>query len=289
MIERFYLKSPILGAQFTLGGKFGVNEAPHGIILLDVKGLGPSPVSINTISGLNAPSNRFNSKKPDNRNIVLTIVNTDPEFGDSDAGRNLLYYYLSTGRRVTLGAVTGDLVREIDGYVESFELNMFSKNENAEVSIICPDIFFKEVPSITAHLEPYPSSNIMLPGYRGHVDSSPRIRLFFTGTLNDHFRVYNHYTPGFMMFNRTVIETIIGRQVLAGDHIDIKTAYGKKQIEHVDSSYNRTNILASLTADSSWLYVAGQLLNSVVWHPTPINTGLQGYIIVNYDVLYSGV
>lgn len=78
------------------------------------------------------------------RNIVMTLhPNPDWDIWSYEALRQLLYSYFMPKRGTRLVFYSDDMDPvEISGVVEGVEVNMFSKDPELVVSIICPDPYF---------------------------------------------------------------------------------------------------------------------------------------------------
>lgn len=120
--------------------------------LRDVTGIGPVSSTINSIP-LAKRGEFFTGSSVGKRNIVLKI-GLNPDWADQTmAGlRQLLYQYFMTESEVKLRFHSTHLPTcEIDGYVENLEPNIFSRDPEVLVSIICPepDFVATEVTELT--------------------------------------------------------------------------------------------------------------------------------------------
>ena len=126
------------GNLFTLTG----NEPVYQI--LSITGLNPPNAQINTTTIVGLDGAVFNSSKLETRNLVLTIkIN-----GDVETNRLLLYSYFKTKDKCTFYYSNNSRDVSIEGYVESVECDLFSNNELAQISIICPYPYFKALTQI---------------------------------------------------------------------------------------------------------------------------------------------
>lgn len=118
------------------------NEAVYQVLKID--GLDPPKGQINmtTIAGLDGAM--FNSSKLETRNIVLTIkIN-----GDVEANRLKLYEYFITKEWCKFFYSNSLLNVSIEGYVDDVICDLFTNSETAQISIICPDPYFRSVNEI---------------------------------------------------------------------------------------------------------------------------------------------
>jgi hypothetical protein len=117
-----------------------------GFLLTELEGMGPVKADIQTTSVNSADGSRFNSARMDERNIVAHIMfyETD-EFTSIEDLRHKTYQYFPSKQKVKLTMTTDNRQLWIEGYIESNDPDIWSDQETAEISIICPDPFFREV------------------------------------------------------------------------------------------------------------------------------------------------
>ena len=118
------------------------NEPVYQVI--DIQGLNPPKAQINTTTIVGLDGATFNSSKLETRNLVLTIkIN-----GDVEANRQNLYRYFRTKEWCKFFYSNASVDVYIEGYVESVECGLFTNDERAQISIICPYPYFKSVEQI---------------------------------------------------------------------------------------------------------------------------------------------
>jgi len=122
------------------------NESEYQVI--SVEGLNPPKAQINTSTIVGLDGSRFNSSKLENRNIVIQVRLN----GDIETNRNNLYKYFITKESCTV--YYSNSIRDvyIKGYVESVEVSPFTDNEIMQISIICPQPYFKDMEEIIADI-----------------------------------------------------------------------------------------------------------------------------------------
>jgi hypothetical protein len=119
------------------------NESDYQV--LSIIGLSPAPAVINTSSIVGMDGALYNSSRIDIRNIVLTIkIN-----GDAEANRLRLYNYFRTKSWCRFYYTTESRNVYIDGYVETFECDLFAESEEAQISIICPNPYFVDMSEVS--------------------------------------------------------------------------------------------------------------------------------------------
>lgn len=112
--------------------------------LIDIVGLNPPAAQINTTHIVGMDGALFNSSYLNTRNIVLTIkIN-----GDAEQNRLTLYRFFKTKEPCVFYYSNGRRNVQIDGYVESVECGLFTNAEKAQISIICPSTYFRDINEI---------------------------------------------------------------------------------------------------------------------------------------------
>lgn len=112
--------------------------------VISIRGLTPPNAQINmsTIVGLDGA--KFNSSKLETRNIVIMLRLN----GNVEANRNMIYGYVPTKEMCTFYYQNGLRDVYIEGYVQSVDGDLFSISEILQISIICPQPYFKAVDEI---------------------------------------------------------------------------------------------------------------------------------------------
>lgn len=127
-----------LGASITLTGR----ESEYQII--SISGLNPPAANVNISSIAGMDGGVFNSAKLNTREIVLTVRIR----GDVERNRLRLYNYFQTKEKITFYFSNGARDVCIDGYILSFECDLFAKGQTAQIAIICPQPYFKALEDI---------------------------------------------------------------------------------------------------------------------------------------------
>jgi len=110
----------------------------------NIDGLDPVKASINTTPYGAVDGTSFVGSSVAGRNIVLTLhPNPDWDTWTYESLRRVLYSYFMPKREVKLVFYSDDMPPvEISGRVESTEINIFSRDPELQVSIVCPDPYF---------------------------------------------------------------------------------------------------------------------------------------------------
>ena len=208
--------------------------ANENYAVIGVTGLTPVAANINTsTAGIN-DGVLFNSARLDYRNIVITI--RFPR--DVEKNRIRLYRYFQPKNLCTLYFNNGARNVYITGYVETFECDLFTLGQVAQISIICPDPYFKSVnetirswSTVTAAFEfPTEFNNVILSEdnsgttvsvpNNGDVSAGMDIELSFTGNVENPV-IRNANTGEFLRLNRNFV---------SGNVVKINTRKGNKSV-----------------------------------------------------------
>ena len=221
-----------------------------------VEGLTPVAANINTsTAGIN-DGLVYNSARLGYRNIVLTIRITQ----DAEKNRIKLYNYFQTKQFCTLYFSNDTRDVYISGYVETFECDLFTLGQTAQISIICPNPYFKSTTetvnsgsAVTAAFE-FPTefngvefstettNTIFNIPNKGDIVTGMDISINFTGDVSTPV-IRNALTGEFFRLNRDFV---------AGDKVTINTRNGEKSVilTHFGVDFN---IINALDAAASWL------------------------------------
>lgn len=218
----------------------------------NIEGLGPVKANILTTPYATYDGELFTNSSVGKRNIVMTI-GLNPNWVDQsiESLRALLYDFLMPKMPVELNFFTTHMPTSsvsIDGYVESFETNIFSKDPEVQVSIVCPNAdFLSNVVSLLSN------QTVDADG------ASPAI-IDYNGTVPTGFDVNiitsvarPSYTGSFVVWKTDAVQDalyFIGT-VNATNTIHVSTRPGSKIVEQLTSGVS-TNLLASVTDISTW-------------------------------------
>lgn len=112
--------------------------------ILSVQGLNPPNAQINTSKIASLDGSKFNSSTMNERNLVIMIKLR----GDIEKNRIRLYSFFRSKEWCKFYYKNNSRDVYIEGYVESVECDLFSNKEIVQVSIICPNPYFKGVEEI---------------------------------------------------------------------------------------------------------------------------------------------
>lgn len=248
-----------------------------GFAITSIDGLGPCKADIHTTEVATSDGSIYNSARLEKRNIVMTCRFMGISIEDT---RQKSYKYFPIKTKVTLEFETDNRLAYIEGYVESNEPEIFSKEEETQISIICPDPYFYSAGEEGTHqtifsgMEPvfeFPFENNSLSlkliefgtienkteetvYYDGDAEIGVKITIHALGSATN-ISIYNIGTRESMTIDTDKLEAMTGYGVIAGDDIIINTVKGSKSITLLRDGIT-TNILNCLNKDADWFQLA---------------------------------
>lgn len=118
------------------------NESDFQVVSID--GLYPPQAQINRSNVAGMDGSKFNSSKLNERAIVITLKIC----GDIEANRIKLYSYFNTKQWCKFYYKNGTRDVYIEGWTETHNVPQFTNNEIAQITILCPNPYFKAVDEI---------------------------------------------------------------------------------------------------------------------------------------------
>lgn len=249
-----------------------------GFVVKSVTGLGPGTANINTTEVSTNDGGLYNSSRLSARNIVITLGFL---WKDSiEDVRQKSYKYFPIKKKLTLLIETDNRQAEIEGYVETNDPNIFSKEEGADISIICPNPFFYSSgvdgsnTTVFYGIDPvfeFPFGNESLYDtllemgsiqnqhekvitYNGDAEIGVTITIHAIGEASN-ITIYNTGTREVMKIDTEKLSTLTGSGIIAGDDIVICTVKGNKSIKLLRAG-KTTNILNCLDKNTDWFQLA---------------------------------
>jgi hypothetical protein len=256
-----------------------------------IEGLNPPHATINSSVNTTTDGSSINSVRMENRNIVIyTTIQ-----GNVEANRINLYKYFPVKKTVKIYFTNGTREVYISGTVELIECDLFSDKQVAQISIICPRPYFKNVDDLVTMFSDVTKmfsfpfaiaktgvefSSISTNQRRsiintGDIETGVVIKLFATGTVVNPV-VYDVLKRTQLRLNFTMIPS---------DTLVINTNVGEKSIELIRDGVSY-NALGYMAQDSTWFVVeAGD--NVFTYDADSGNSNLQ--LTFTTSILYSGV
>ena len=249
-----------------------------GFIITAITGLGPGKSNINTTEISTNDGSLYNSSRVPNRNIVISLRYLGND--SIEDVRQMSYKYFPIKKKLRLLIETDNRLAEIDGYVESNEPEIFSKEEGADISIICPYPFFYSADgdgmqtTVFSGVEPlfeFPFSNESLSDpllqmgeihnrtdnvviYNGDVETGIIITIHAMGEASG-ITIYNTLTREIMEIDTDKIATLTGSGIIAGDDIIISTVKGDKYAKLIRAG-DEINILNCMDKNTDWFQLS---------------------------------
>lgn len=227
--------------------------------VVGIEGLTPAAANVNTsTAGIN-DGVVYNSARLNYRNIIITLG----LMRDVERSRIALYDYFQTKQFCTLFYSNDTRDVYISGCVETFDCDPFQQGETAQISIICPNPYFKHITetissgaTVTAGFE-FPTefnavefstlkTDTTTNVYNGgDVPAGMDITIDITGDVSAPV-IYNASTGEFFAIDRTF---------MSGDEIRINTRRGEKSVKLIRYGVE-FNLINVLRARSSWLQLS---------------------------------
>lgn len=141
----------------------------------NIDGLGPVKANVNTSPLGSVDGESYAGSSVGGRNIVLTIgLKPDWVEWSPEALRRQLDNYFMPKKRIALLIDTEELSgMYIRGYVESNEPNIFSKDPEVQISLICPEPYFRD--SFPTLIDGTTTDSPITISYTGTVDTGIRV------------------------------------------------------------------------------------------------------------------
>lgn len=226
--------------------------------LYKIDGLEPPEADVNTSNNATGDGSTVNSVRVPERNLVLYMTIE----GDVETNRINLYKYFPYKKNLEFYYKNNTRDVFIEGYVERISVGHFDEKQIAQISIICPQPYFKAVSDLVSYFSEVSSlfqfpfsiseagiefsaitTNIRKSVINtGEVESGIIIELNAIGTVVKPI-IYD-------VFKRTHLALNFTMEI--NDKITINTYHGKKSITLTRNGVT-TNAMGYMTPDSHWL------------------------------------
>lgn len=279
-----------------------------GVVITKIDGLYPVSANINTTDILTMDGGIFNSARISSRNILFYLNFMTIQEKTVEEIRQEIYRFFPVKERIKI-EVEADLASYyIYGYVEKDQIDIFSKQESTQISVICPDPYFRsssENVTILHGLVPlfqFPFANESLTEkeitfgkidknygatviYNGYGEVGLTIILHATGKV-ENISIFNLTTRETMVIDTDRLEEIMGEKgLLPGDTVTVSTEKGNKTIT-LSRNGIYTNIFNCVTVDSDW-FPFRRGVNRIAYNAEYGRMYLQ--VTVMNEVLYDGI
>jgi hypothetical protein len=294
------------------------NPEKSGFTVRHIDGIGPTKSNINVYDVPSIDGGLFNSARTQSRNIVIKLGYMFITTGDHvtptiEDARHLSYKYFPLKRKIRLEFITDYRTLYIDGYIESNEPDIFSKDEVTTISVICPDPNFYASDTEYGYINytnqnefEFPFDNNSLSSdliefssvdrvnsckidYHGDNETGVTMELYF----DDWIPKSQEMTLSFINKIKSTVITIDPNKIVRtskynlcpGSRLIIKGRPGYKGVEfrRLKKTYNVFN---AITLDDDWpILYPGE--NTIVLRAGESTDAIKGRLI--YNTLYDGV
>ena len=284
------------------------NPWAGGIAVVGASGLGPADGTINTVNFATSDGALFNSSRIKSRDIELHLKFLG---SDIEEVRHRLLRYFRVKHPITLDFITDYRHTYITGHVEKNEIDIFSNSEGADITIVCPNPFFRlrdpakgknsvrfttSTPSFEFEFQdPNSDSPTLIFGemtstgetiivYEGDADASTIVDIQFLGPASG-VKLYNTTTQTRINIDTNEIARLLGSTIRAGDRLSISSGVGDKYVKAYRDG-NVYNALSALDKDSDWIFLTpGDNLITV-----RADTGIDNVsAIISFENLYESI
>ena len=275
-----------------LGQRIRLTQNPNYAVT-DVDGLNPPKANINVGENANFDGATSTSARLNTRQIVITVK----PLNNIEENRIALYTFVKNKKNIKVFFANSTRNVYIAGYVSACEIDLFKQSESIQITILCPDPYFRSAYASEAdfsntfplfqfvmdieeggmefsRFEETPELSII--NY-GDVETGAIIQINATGSASNPV-IVNESTQQIMRFNITLVD---------GDILTINTNKGKKSITLLHNG-TETNALSCLDMSGSveWLSLeSGQ--NVLSFSADSGEENLNCFLM--YDNLFEGV
>ena len=244
-----------------------------GFIVKSIEGLGPVDAVINMTDTATHNGSLYNSARLDRRDIVMNLGFLQTGHESIADIRRKSYKYFPLMKNVHILIETDKNVVETNGYVQSNQPDIFSREEGCSVTIQCEDSFLYS-PTINrttfSGVEPlfeFPFENPSLTEpmiqfgsmvndrtksvfYEGDSEVGIDINIYVMGEASG-IVISNATTEERMKLDTSKIASLTGSGLIKGDDIIINTEVGKRSAILIRNGFTY-NIFNCISRDSDW-------------------------------------
>jgi hypothetical protein len=255
-----YTDSPS-APELPLGGFMPGNDP---IQVRDIRGLEPVKAEIATTPFATGRGELYQGSSSGKRNIVITL-GLNPNWVDQTMStlRQMLYAYFLPEAWVRLRFFSDYMATvDIEGYVESFEPNIFSQDPEIQISVICPKPDFIDVDATILTGTVDDGSTELEFDYVGTVNTGFELRIdrsvlnpAYTGPVT--ITVLSPTDPQIFVVDPVTIDV--------SDYFKLSTIAQAKHVQAIDLvDASAVNLLAAVADDAVWpIFKPGENVISV--------------------------
>lgn len=227
--------------------------------LLQVTGLTPPNATINTSVIATKDGSVYNSSRLENRNITILIAPRR----NIEKTRINIYKYIKSKQYIKLYIKNGLRDVWIEGYVENLDGDLYENPQKLQVSIICPDPYFKSFDILTSQFSnieslfefPFAIDAIGVPISELSLYSEKNI---YNPSDNECGAIIELYARAGTVLEPTLYNLTTGQsftiqyEMIEGDKIILNTRTGEKSLTLVRDGVE-SNIINHMLRGSNWI------------------------------------
>jgi hypothetical protein len=233
-----------------------LSDISSGFVVQKIEGLDPVKATLVSSSFANMDGEQYHSSRRESRNIKLTL-GLDPDYAVVSVKelRSQLYDFFMPKTRAHLNFRMWDkfaesvldrrLDLEIEGRIESFESEFFSKDPVVEISIMCFDPDFIDPNPVIFNGETVNDLSELTLTYDGTAETGVLFTLHPDRAL-DEFTIY-HRPP-----DETLRVVYFTEPLEAGDKLEISSVLGSKYVTRTRGGVESSRLFA-VSPQSNWL------------------------------------
>jgi hypothetical protein len=224
-----------------------LEDTSNGIVVQDIDGLDPVKATLVSSSFAQMDGEQYHSSRREPRNITMEL-GLEPDYVLESVRdiRNRLYGFLMPKSRINLRFYMEDeLIVDIDGRVESFESQLFSKDPKVDISVMCFQPDFVVLDAVTLVGDTVADETDTLIEYDGTVETGIVLTLNVDRTLTE-FTIY-HKPP-----DDQVRQLDFAASLELGDVVTISTIVGDKFASLLRGT-TTSSILYGVSPQSNWI------------------------------------
>lgn len=279
-----------------------------GVAVKSIDGLSATKASINTTELALTDVAIFNGARAGMRNLKIKLAPLP--MPDIETTRQAIYSWFQIKQLMSVYINTDKRRVKTEGYVEAVEADIFSKDEEINISILCPDAYWhdadtaitqnlewsRDLPSFEFDFMDQPTPSLEFSKDRGVLSAV----IDYQGEVETGFTMVFTFRPGAKL-PITVTETFSGDKfkltgafldktyykvdpIVGGDVVTVNSRVGHKTITRTRGG-GKWKFLAALDRNSDWL----KLRPGVNEFQIAMNDPTLTDVYFETDVLYQGV
>lgn len=226
------------------------------LLVRKVTGLNPPDINL-FIGDYSRDGGIYQGRRTPSRNVVMTIdINPNYALGESVSGWRERLYKIFLDPQVTAD-FSQIILREHDnrsrylvGYVEKFETDLFDIETMAQISMICPDPFIRDLQE-TVLTDPFGWLTVPFE-YEGTAETGFEVEIIINNTTN------------YLTLENNGRSMLITYPFLVGDVVYFNTNRGSRKIT-VTRLGETSTLIAQLSPLSRWLELHSQANSMTIY------------------------